>query len=853
MMQDLSRSSRSPSPRKKRRSRSSSTGAASGYRNDDVLKPKGDKDKNKLKDTTLFAEMMKKKQLREKLERNKNRREEGGAGNAIGGSGASEQLDDQHSHHPPHHPHNPHGQHPHQQSHHYKQHPHQHPAQAGRPGGGAGTPPVRSDRDASSAERTRDGHLTGGSHQRSVNGANYNQRIPPRGSGREDPQLKTTKPSRLKTLPGPPGGLEQNLTQPDAEIPSPPKREKEKRKSKIMSLPLPPADTENGEKSWKDKKKPVVINKVAAGPMTDDGRDWGERCVDMYKIVDKVGEGTYGEVYKATPPPCPQNPVIGGDADLLALKKVRLENEKEGFPITAVREIKILRQLKHKNIIKLKEIVTDKSEAVDFRKDKGSFYLVFDFMEHDLMGLIDSGLVTFTTELNSSIMRQLLEGLAYCHEKNFLHRDIKCSNILMNNRGQVKLADFGLARLYNAEDKERPYTNKVITLWYRPPELLLGEERYGPAIDVWSCGCILGELFVKKPLFQGNEEFAQLMVISRLCGTPCPAVWPDVIHLPGFQNLKPKKQYKRRVREDFQLLMPPSALDLLDGMLALDPAKRWSAREALDADWLRNVDPSVLPPPNLPHHQDCHELWSKKRRKQQHSNEPTQQAQQHGSSEAAQNSRPGSASASVNQLQSASQSPTTAKSDLDGVIPGLGGGTSSLGNTKDTIIPGLGGGKDLSASNTAAESSAGTAGNNSTEETLVERRLDKVTVKLETDYPVLVHHILSLATDCKDVVLSEMIETLIISLKRTFAKSQGLSDTSDVSHIVLSPQLIVFPAGNAINAGGENSAVAGETGDKNKIGCENGLSLANLEVKTALSRIYRQVNKSVPDKLLTLD
>lgn len=138
------------------------------------------------------------------------------------------------------------------------------------------------------------------------------------------------------------------------------------------------------------------------------------------------------------------------------MKKVRLENEKEGFPITAVREIKILRQLKHKNIISLKEIVSDKQDAVDFRKEKGFFYLVFEFMDHDLMGLLDSGLVEFTEQMNASIMRQLLDGLSYCHRRNFLHRDIKCSNILINNRGQVKLGDFGLARLYNVGFRTLP-------------------------------------------------------------------------------------------------------------------------------------------------------------------------------------------------------------------------------------------------------------------------------------------------------------------------------------------------------------------------------------------------------------
>ncbi|MGH0155088.1 UNVERIFIED_CONTAM: hypothetical protein FKN15_044357, partial [Acipenser sinensis] len=271
--------------------------------------------------------------------------------------------------------------------------------------------------------------------------------------------------------------------------------------------------------------------------------DWGKRCVDKFDIIGIIGEGTYGQVYKAKDK---------DTGELVALKKVRLDNEKEGFPITAIREIKILRQLNHRSVVNMKEIVTDKQDALDFKNDRGAFYLVFEYMDHDLMGLLESGLVQFSEEHIKSFMRQLLEGLEYCHKKSFLHRDIKCSNILLNNSGQIKLADFGLARLYNSEES-RPYTNKVITLWYRPPELLLGEERYTPAIDVWSCGCILGELFTKKPIFQANQELAQLELISRLCGSPCPAAWPDVIKLPYFNTMKPKKQYRRRLREEFAL------------------------------------------------------------------------------------------------------------------------------------------------------------------------------------------------------------------------------------------------------------------------------------------------------------
>jgi len=276
----------------------------------------------------------------------------------------------------------------------------------------------------------------------------------------------------------------------------------------------------------------------------------------------------------------------------------------------------------------------------------------------------------------------------------------------MNNRGQVKLADFGLARLYNAEDKERPYTNKVITLWYRPPELLLGEERYGPAIDVWSCGCILGELFAKKPLFQANEEFAQLMVISRMCGTPCPAVWPEVIHLPGFQSLKPKKQYRRRVREEFAVMMPNSALDLLDGMLALDPTKRLSARQALDGDWLRGVDPSGGAYRDLlPQHQDCHELWSKKRRRAQDKVKEGAAAAAESASSGPTHSAPGSGTGQSNSgsgqggAVGSNSNPGSNSNSMEGVAstqPETGGGPASPTDRAKSgdAIPGLGGGRD---------------------------------------------------------------------------------------------------------------------------------------------------------------
>ncbi|XP_071709856.1 cyclin-dependent kinase C-2-like isoform X1 [Rutidosis leptorrhynchoides] len=353
----------------------------------------------------------------------------------------------------------------------------------------------------------------------------------------------------------------------------------------------------------------------------EESPSWGSRSVDCFEKLEQIGEGTYGQVYMA-------REIKTGE--IVALKKIRMDNEKEGFPITAIREIKILKKLQHDNVIKLKEIVTSPGPEVDEHGKsgghlyKGSIYMVFEYMDHDLTGLSDRPGLRFTIPQIKCYMRQLLTGLHYCHVNQVLHRDIKGSNLLIDNEGNLKLADFGLARTYSSDVKGN-LTNRVITLWYRPPELLLGATKYGPSVDMWSVGCIFAELLAGKPILNGKNESEQLNKIFELCGSPDEINWPGVSRIPWYNKFKPSRQMKRRVREVFRHF-DRNALELLEKMLTLDPSQRISAKDALDAEYFW-ADPLPCDPKSLPKYESSHEFQTKKKRQQQRQNEETAKRQ----------------------------------------------------------------------------------------------------------------------------------------------------------------------------------------------------------------------------------
>ncbi|WVQ84884.1 hypothetical protein IAT38_007047 [Cryptococcus sp. DSM 104549] len=317
---------------------------------------------------------------------------------------------------------------------------------------------------------------------------------------------------------------------------------------------------------------------------------------DMYERLAAVGEGTYGKVYKAR---------ANDTGMLVALKRIRMEGEKDGFPVTAMREIKVLQSLRHENVLRLLEMVVSHG---------GSVSMVLEYMDHDLTGLLAHPTLIFTPANLKSLSYQMLSGLNYMHHRGILHRDMKGSNILLNSRGELKLADFGLARRY---DKKRgwDYTNRVITLWYRSPELLLGETVYGAEVDMWSAGCIILELFTSKPVFQGSDEIDQLTVIYSILGTPREVDWPAMNELPWYELVKPREVVESRFREMFAETLSPAALDLVEGLLYYDPVKRLSASAALKTAYFLTEDPPMEKPTQLAGIGEHHEMSAKAERR----------------------------------------------------------------------------------------------------------------------------------------------------------------------------------------------------------------------------------------------
>ena len=289
-----------------------------------------------------------------------------------------------------------------------------------------------------------------------------------------------------------------------------------------------------------------------------------------YEKISKLGEGTYGAVFKGRDKRTGQE---------VAIKCIKLEQEEEGIPPTSIREISILKELNHPNIVKLIEVINAQGELT----------LVFEYLHYDMRKFLDRRAKQrspLPPMIVKSYAYQIIAGLCYCHCHRIIHRDMKPQNLLMDESGKfVKICDFGLARAFTVP--LRDYTHEVVTLWYRAPEILLGSKFYSLPIDIWSTGCIIAEMITMQPLFPGDAEIDQLFKIFKVLGTPTEQNFPDCTQLPAYSSTFPKWAPKNLA--DVIPGAEPLALDLIAQMLRYDPATRISAKAALDHPWFSDL------------------------------------------------------------------------------------------------------------------------------------------------------------------------------------------------------------------------------------------------------------------------
>jgi len=322
-----------------------------------------------------------------------------------------------------------------------------------------------------------------------------------------------------------------------------------------------------------------VTSSQPAPPPASVREEFGD--VSQYRELNAIGTGAYGTVYKA------ENLK---NNELVAMKKVRIALTEDGVPMTILREISLLRHLgkyNHPNIVKLVDICHGPRQEREM-----VLYLVFEHVDQDLNAYLSKCPPPGVGQDKiKDLMWQILCGVDFLHSHRIVHRDIKPQNILLANSGSLKLADFGLARIY---DFNALLTSTVVTLWYRAPEVLLGTT-YATPVDIWSCGCIFAELMSRKPLFPGLNESDQLSRIMGLLGTPAEEDWPqdtDVLRA-NFTN------YRARDIAEILPEIEPDARDLLEKMLSFDPKKRISARQALAHPYFAEQGPEPLSSPTM--------------------------------------------------------------------------------------------------------------------------------------------------------------------------------------------------------------------------------------------------------------